>query len=69
VLIHAHESEVKQHPSYKAAKAGDGVSATTLVNVVAHTGANGFSRLARQAEFDGVIQAQPTVSARCTALL
>jgi hypothetical protein len=27
------------------------------VNVVAHTGADGFSRLARQAEFDGPIQA------------
>ena len=28
----------------------------TQVNAVAHTGANGFSRLARQAEFAGVIQ-------------
>jgi len=27
------------------------------VNVVSHTGADGFSRLARQAEFDGEIQA------------
>jgi len=27
------------------------------VNVVAHTGADGFSRLARQAEFAGVVQA------------
>ena len=26
------------------------------INVVAHTGADGFSRLARQAEFDGVVQ-------------
>jgi hypothetical protein len=26
------------------------------VNVVSHTGADGFSRLARQAEFDGTIQ-------------
>ncbi|MDO8414312.1 MAG: phosphoribosyltransferase, partial [Gallionellaceae bacterium] len=26
------------------------------VNVVSHTGADGFSRLARQAEFDGVVQ-------------
>lgn len=26
------------------------------VNVVSHTGADGFSRLARQAEFDGAIQ-------------
>jgi hypothetical protein len=110
VLIHASESAVKQHPAYKAAKAGHGPSATTLVNdtmseqqnqrlvdllrghtptlvsahayekeginaipeafaveiskavgwphdtkvaqvnVVAHTGADGFSRLARQAE-------------------
>jgi adenine/guanine phosphoribosyltransferase-like PRPP-binding protein len=117
VLIHASESAVKQHPAYKAAKAGHGFSATTLVNdtmseqqnqylvdllrghkptlvsahayerdginaipeafaveiskavgwphdtavaqvnVVAHTGADGFSRLARQAEFSGAIQA------------
>ncbi len=117
VLIHASESAVKQHPAYRAAKAGDGFAATALVNdtmseaqnirlvellrghapilvsahayeregvnaipesfaveiskatgwphdvgvaqvnVVAHTGADGFSRLARQAEFDGVIQA------------
>lgn len=117
VLIHASESAVKQHPAYKAAKAGEGLSATALVNdtmseqqnqrlvdllrghaptlvsahayereginaipevfaveiskavgwphdaavaqinVVTHTGANGFSRLARQAEFAGVIQA------------
>jgi hypothetical protein len=116
VLIHASESAVKQHPAYKAAKAGHGPSATTLVNdtmseqqnqrlvdllrghtptlvsahayekeginaipeafaveiskavgwphdtkvaqvnVVAHTGADGFSRLARQAEFTGAIQ-------------
>ena len=32
VLIHASESAVKQHPAYKAAKAGDGVAATALVN-------------------------------------
>ena len=117
VLIHASESAVKQHPAYKAAKAGDGISATAMVNdtlselqnqqlanllrghapilvsahayeheginaipqnfaveiskalgwqhdlsvaqvnVVAHTGADGFSRLARQAEFAGVVQA------------
>jgi hypothetical protein len=107
---------VKQHPAYKAAKAGDGNAAIALVNdtmstahnqrlldllrgrkptlvsahayeregvnaipeifadalgralnwpvdtgvlqtnVVAHTGADGFSRLARQAEFEGHIQ-------------
>jgi hypothetical protein len=117
VLIHASETAVKQHPAYKAAKAGSGFSATSLVNdtmneqenqrlvdllrghmptlvsahayereginaipeafaveiskavgwphdtavaqvnVVAHTGANGFSRLARQAEFTGAILA------------
>ncbi len=117
VLIHAHESAVKQHPAYKAAKSGHGLSATALVNdtmselknqqladqlkghtpilvsahayereginaipeafaveiskalgwpadttvaqinVVAHTGADGFSRLARQAEFAGEVQA------------
>ena len=116
VLIHASESAVKQHPAYKAAKAGDDVAATDLVldtfdldktmalkriagdatptlvsahafereginaipevfadqlgkvlhwpvdagvvqiNVVSHTGANGFWRLARQAEFDGPVQ-------------
>jgi hypothetical protein len=116
VLIHASESAVKQHPAYKAAKAGDGNAAIVLVNdamstaqnqrlldlmgghkptlvsahayeregvnaipeifadalgkalnwpvdagvlqtnVVAHTGADGFSRLARQAEFEGPIQ-------------
>lgn len=116
VLIHASESAVKQHPAYKAAKAGHGPSATSLindtmseqqnqrlvdllrghsptlvsahayereginaipevfaveiskavgwphdttfaqVNVVAHTGADGFSRLARQAEFAGAVQ-------------
>ena len=32
VLIHASETAVKQHPSYKAAKAGDGAAATALVN-------------------------------------
>ena len=32
VLIHASESAVKQHPAYKAAKAGHGLSATALVN-------------------------------------
>ncbi len=117
VLIHASESAVKQHPAYRAAKAGDGNAAIVLVNdtmstahnqrlldllrghrptlvsahayeregvnaipeifadvlgkalnwpvdagvlqtnVVAHTGADGFSRLARQAKFSGEIQA------------
>lgn len=116
VLIHASESAVKQHPAYKAAKAGFDQAATALVldtfnmdrvhtlkriahaavptlvsahaleregvnaipevlaerlsqvlgwpaetgvvqtNVVSHTGANGFWRLARQAEFDGPVQ-------------
>lgn len=116
VLIHSPESAVKQHPAYKAAKAGDGQAALVLVNdtmsdvqnqrlltllqghrptlvsahayekegvnaipeifadeltkvlgwpidagvlqvnVVGHTGADGFSRLARQAEFTGTIQ-------------
>jgi hypothetical protein len=115
VLIHASESAVKQHPAYRAAKAGDDDAATALVldtfnmtsalalkritgnaaptlvsahaleregvnaipevfaerlsqvlswpadtgvvqtNVVSHTGANGFWRLARQAEFDGPV--------------
>ena len=115
VLIHASESAVKQHPAYKAAKAGDGVAAMALIrdtmnaecnrelaqrlagqaptlvsahayernavnaipevfadllsqalnwpvdhgiyqaNVVFHTGADGFSRLARQARFDGAV--------------
>ena len=32
VLIHASESAVKQHPAYRAAKAGDGAAATALVN-------------------------------------
>ena len=113
VVIHASESAVKQHPAYKAAKAGDGVAAMALIcdtmnaecnrepaqrlagqaptlvsahayernaenaipevfadllsqalnwlvdhgiyqaNVVFHTGADGFSRLARQARFGG----------------
>lgn len=116
VLIHATETAVKQHPNYKAAKSGDGLSAVALVNdtmsdacnkqlltmlrrhaptlvsahayerdgvnaipeafavelskslgwpadlnitqvnVVSHTGADGFSRLARQAEFAGSVQ-------------
>lgn len=116
VLIHANETEVKQHPAYPAAKSGDGQAALVLVsdtmnevknlelagllhqhqptlvsahayerdgvnaipeifadelskalgwpvdagvlqtNVVAHTGADGFTRLARQAEFAGAIQ-------------
>ena len=116
VLIHASETAVKQHPAYKAAKAGDDDAAMALVldafnpdsaqelgriaghskptlvsahalerdgvnaipevfadrlgqflswpvdkgviqvNVVSHTGANGFWRLARQAEFDGPVQ-------------
>ncbi len=115
VLIHASESAVKQHPAYKAAKAGDGNAAMALVhdtmsetqnlalvnllhghtptlvsahayeregvnaipevfadvmgqavdwpvdsgiyqtNVVFHTGADGFSRLARQARFMGTV--------------
>ena len=115
VLIHASESAVKQHPAYKAAKAGDGNAAIALVrdtlsaaqnqklvvllaghrptlvsahayerravnaipeifadllgqilglpvdndiyqaNVVFHTGADGFSRLARQARFEGLV--------------
>ena len=113
VWIHANESTVKQHPSYRAAKSGDPDAAYLLVdallnpiiveqladtfaqqkptlvsahavegsgvnaipealadmlarqlgwpadngivqiNIVAHTGADGFSRLARQARFDG----------------
>ncbi len=109
VLIHASESAVKQHPAYKAAKAGHVLSATALVNdtmseqrnqqlvnllrghlptlvsahayeregvnaipdafaveiskavaqinVVFHTGADGFSRIARPAEFAGIVQA------------
>ena len=116
VLIHASESAVKQHPAYKAAKAGGDDAATALVldtfnmeraqalkriagdttptlvsahaleregvnaipevfaerlsqvlgwpaetgvvqvNVVSHTGSNGFWRLARQAEFDGPVE-------------
>ncbi len=32
VLIHASESAVKQHPAYKAAKAGDGNAAIALVS-------------------------------------
>jgi hypothetical protein len=116
VLIHASESAVKQHPAYKAAKAGDGNAAIVLVsdtlsasqnqklavlldghnptlvsahayergavnaipeifadllrkilgwpvdndiyqaNVVFHTGADGFSRLARQARFEGIVK-------------
>jgi hypothetical protein len=32
VLIHASETAVKQHPNYKAAKSGDGLSAVALVN-------------------------------------
>lgn len=115
VLIHAGESAVKQHPAYRAAKAGDGDAAIALINdtfdvgtakrlrdiagehtptlasahayedsgvnaipeilaertgstlawpvdprilqlnVVAHTGADGFSRLARQPAFDGPV--------------
>lgn len=115
LIIHADESDVKKHPSYPAAKAGNPASAFDLVsqmvsercltqlsqlysaqnpvlvsahavetsgvnaipqamaeylgsklhwlvessivqsNVVAHTGADGFSRLARQAEFDGSV--------------
>ena len=115
VVIHANESAVKQHPAYKAAKAGDGNAAIALVrdtlsaaqnqklvvllaghrptlvsahayereavnaipeifadllgqilglpvdndiyqaNVVFHTGADGFSRLARQARFEGLV--------------
>ncbi len=116
VLIHASESAVKQHPSYRAAKSGDAEAAMDLVadtlnieqvealaamfpeasptlvsahayeregvnaipeafadalggllawpvdgnvvqsNIVAHTGAGGFERLARQASFDGAIE-------------
>lgn len=117
VLIHAHESAVKQHPAYWAAKTGSGSAALSLVsdtmseqanqrllqlfpgraptltsahayekegvnaipeifanelgkalgwpvdngilqiNAVGHTGADGFSRLARQARFAGIVQA------------
>lgn len=115
VLIHAPESEVKQHPSYAAAKAGDANAAVELIedtlnldqvatlgimfegqrptlvsahayeregvnaipevladalgqlldwpvdgdivqsNIVGHTGAGGFERMARQASFEGVV--------------
>lgn len=117
VVIHAPEVDVKKHPSYAAAKAGDAGSAFSLVadtlseeavqeivavvgdrspflvsahayerngvnaipealaselsertgfevdssivqtNIVGHTGANGFARMARQAAFDGEVVA------------
>ena len=34
VLIHANESTVKQHPSYRAAKSGDPDAAYLLVNAL-----------------------------------
>ena len=126
VWIHANESTVKQHSSYRAAKSGDPDAAYLLVdallnpiideqladtfalqkpilvsahavegsgvnaipealadilaqqlgwptdygmvqiNIVAHTGADGFSRLARQAKFDGDAKAGKPRSAKMT---
>jgi hypothetical protein len=63
VSAHAFEQEgVNAIPEIFADQLGDALSwpvdsNVVQTNVVAHTGADGFSRLARQAEFDGPIQA------------
>jgi hypothetical protein len=63
VSAHAYEREgVNAIPEIFADELGQCLiwpvdSSIIQINVVAHTGADGFSRLARQAEFDGAIQA------------
>ncbi len=63
VSAHAYEREgVNAIPEIFADELGQRLiwpvdSSIIQTNVVAHTGADGFSRLARQAEFDGAIQA------------
>ena len=63
VSAHAYEREgINAIPDAFAVEISKAVgwphdTAVAQVNVVAHTGADGFSRLARQAEFAGVIQA------------
>ena len=63
VSAHAYEREgINAIPDAFAVEISKAVgwphdTAVAQVNVVAHTGADGFSRMARQAEFAGVIQA------------
>ena len=63
VSAHAYEREgVNAIPEIFAEDIGNRLgwpvdSGVVQINVVAHTGADGFTRLARQAEFDGPIQA------------
>jgi len=63
VSAHAYEREgVNAIPEIFAEKMRERLSwpvdaGVVQINVVSHTGADGFSRLARQAEFDGPIQA------------
>ena len=62
VSAHAYEREgINAIPDAFAVEISKAVgwphdTAVAQINVVAHTGADGFSRLARQAEFAGVIQ-------------
>lgn len=53
VIIHATVTAVKKHQSYKEAKSGD--NGIVQTNVVAHTGSDGFGRLARQPFFEGPV--------------
>lgn len=63
VSAHAYESEgVNAIPEALADELGNRLgwsveSSIVQVNVVGHTGADGFTRLARQAAFDGEVQA------------
>ena len=63
VSAHAYEREgVNAIPEIFAEDMGNRLgwpvdSGVVQINVAAHTGADGFTRLARQAEFDGPIQA------------
>ncbi len=62
VSAHAYEREginaIPEAFAVEISKATGWSHDTTVaqINVVAHTGANGFSRMARQAEFTGIIQ-------------
>ena len=65
VLLHAAETAIKHDAVYAAAKSGDANAASDLVRRsvnfqamqrLAHTGADGFTRLARQASFAGDVE-------------
>ena len=58
ISAHAYENEgVNAIPEVFAEQLGWGIEESVVqTNVVSHTGANGFARLARQPNFDGTIK-------------